>query len=496
MAIEVGTFEDIYPSRFISFHFPNPTFSLHQEPHFSSRFLRIAVLDSPHETPPHEFTVGAMVVPKTRERDWVFCTKNGHLQLLLSSQLSRLVIVSDIPINNESLSSWAFSLSRNGDPYGPHLEKSLAPLLLALTPKAMFRDGIPSVPFISYDDGVIRGLVLEQSSGPIVGDMVIENVEIDPNCKEVDFSDEKTEMSEFRRRLRFKRMPNLVQTEVPLMPLNSCSDLVAEFRLELGFLVHPYLSPMAAGLVLVSPLMEKLLNVGKGPLLLCIGVGGGALLMFLREHFEKIEILGVEIDEMVIKIAKKYFGLIEDEQLQILLGNGIEMLKYMGSKAVSNGLGPTNLVTIWHEIIASESSSCRTFLQSKIGKKLEKKGFGLSQFHVITIDVDSGDATMGLSAPPMEFIERSVLLATRLALHEHGILVLNVLPSSKSFYIDLVCSLKEFFAELYQIEVSNGENYVIIATCSVIGSIAKDGPIVEKLKQVIPRRYMDQITQI
>ncbi|PQQ06960.1 methyltransferase-like protein 13 [Prunus yedoensis var. nudiflora] len=77
--------------------------------------------------------------------------------------------------------------------------------------------------------------------------MVVEDVEID--------SGGEASKREFRRRLRFKRMPNLVQTEG---------------RIRSGF----------------------------RPKALCLGVGGGALLGFLKAELG-FQVVGVEADKEV-----------------------------------------------------------------------------------------------------------------------------------------------------------------------------------------------------
>ncbi|XP_062000634.1 uncharacterized protein LOC133717897 [Rosa rugosa] len=85
---------------------------------------------------------------------------------------------------------------------------SLKPLFLALSPKSKscFKHGIPEIPILSYQDNLISSLVLEKCVGCLVGEMVVEDVEID--------SGGEVSTREFRRRLRFRRMPNLIQTEV------------------------------------------------------------------------------------------------------------------------------------------------------------------------------------------------------------------------------------------------------------------------------------------
>ena len=88
------------------------------------------------------------------------------------------------------------------------------------------------------------------------------------------------------------------------------------------------------------------------------------------------------------------------------------------------------------------------------------------KFDVVMVDLDSSDVRNGVRSPPLEFIRKDVLLAAKLVLCEFGILAINVIPPSRSFYDNLVSHFQEVFHELYKIDVGNGENFVLIATAS------------------------------
>lgn len=170
MALDASTFETLTPSRFISFTIPHPS--------FSNTPLRVAVLDSPLQ-PNDVPQVGAMLVPEGREIDWIFSTELGHLQLLLSSpEISRLILIGN-------------NFMEGTLPFTPHvyhrpLECSLhlqgfevwsKPLLLALSPKSLFKRGIPEIPILSYVDNLVSSVVVHQCAGIHVGEMLVEDVE-------------------------------------------------------------------------------------------------------------------------------------------------------------------------------------------------------------------------------------------------------------------------------------------------------------------------------
>jgi spermidine synthase len=56
--------------------------------------------------------------------------------------------------------------------------------------------------------------------------------------------------------------------------------------------------------------------------ILILGLGGGAIPMFLRNHFPDIEIDVVEIDPELIELAKKYLGFCEDDKLKVHASDG------------------------------------------------------------------------------------------------------------------------------------------------------------------------------
>ncbi|KAL0403573.1 UNVERIFIED_CONTAM: hypothetical protein Sradi_1998100 [Sesamum radiatum] len=278
--------------------------------------------------------------------------------------------------------------------------------------------------------------------------MLIENVEL-----------ENDGVKEFRRRLRFKRMPNFVQTQISIRPKDeSCLGNLdtVEFELDKGVLVQPYLSPMVAGISVISQFLEGQLRDGFRPKVLCLGVGGGALLGFLKVHLD-FEVAGVEEDEVVLEVAKRYFGLGSDELIHLFAGDGVKYVK---------------------ELAKNESEK--------------------SRFHVVMVDLDSNDPTTGVCAPPKEFLRKSVLLAARAVLCKEGVLIINAIPSSKLYYERLISKFQEVFEELYEIDVGNGENFVLIATKSKTENALdfSEGAFLNKLKLVVSRSYIDSIRKI
>ncbi|XP_058087504.1 uncharacterized protein LOC131234588 [Magnolia sinica] len=513
-------------------------------------------------------------------------------------RISRLILIGNFP-RADSPQNATYTRPINDDACRIRFQQRLAPILLALSPKSAFSNGFPIIPFVTYEDDVVRSVSVFRCNGAVVGEMLVEDVEVEEE-RHVDGSDALPER-EFRRRLRFKRMPNLIQTVTRIVPNTEGFGLgEAEFQPDTSVLVQPYLPPMVAGLSLIAPYIEERVQGGTRPRVLCLGVGGGALLTFLRTQLGFFDLLGVEMDEMVLQVARRYFGLVEDEYARVCVGDGIEVIKSFARQAIHRSLvygelaqhevvdfcGDPEIVgkrvqlkcnlapgdldaDLWiqwggdfhgGEIEDRENRQCQCLDSVGAGIRLighfdttcnlasddfcnweirnavmglsnwdgsvenfnvshnsasgdfclggtgnvdmvrgpQKVGCGYSLIDVIMVDLDSSNARTRLSAPPLEFIRKPVILAARLALNECGILVMNVLPTDEYFYEGLIHLFQEVFCELYEIDAGNGENFVLVASVSPISKTGSEGgsAILEKLKQVIDGKYVNCIRKI
>uniref|UniRef100_A0ACD5ZV43 Uncharacterized protein n=1 Tax=Avena sativa TaxID=4498 RepID=A0ACD5ZV43_AVESA len=431
---ELDRLQHIEPSRFVSFSFPNPLLHDASNPYGDgdhAGFLRVAVLDSPLPTepsPPAPRTAG-MLVPAGRHRDWIFSTHAGQLHLLLSTQsqcpFSRLILVGpELSAPSPRVVSCA-AARPDPDP----ARARLLPLLLSLCPRAAFAsNSIPDVPLLSFHDDLLRLVPVQVVAGPVVGEMLVEDVAVD--CA--------PGPAELRRRLRFKRMPCLVQTQVRIARPSSAAASSASLleALEMpgsllqpevgGLLLQPYLQAMVAGLAVIASSTEEIVRSGARPRCLCAGLGGGALPMSIRMRLG-FDVLGVEADCVVLDVARNYFGLVEDEFLRVRVGDAIQVIQ---------------------DFTHQEEPDMK--------------------FSAVMVDLDSSDAMCAVSAPPLEMAHRSILVAARWILHHHGVLVLNVIPPAAdgSFYKGLTDVLRQVFSEVYEIDVGNGENFVLVAAVS------------------------------
>ncbi|NLS96274.1 MAG: fused MFS/spermidine synthase [Planctomycetaceae bacterium] len=60
---------------------------------------------------------------------------------------------------------------------------------------------------------------------------------------------------------------------------------------------------------------------------LVVGLGGGTIPQFLRRHFPDLMIDAVEIDPVVVQVAKTYFGLDPDDKLRVFVADGREFIE-------------------------------------------------------------------------------------------------------------------------------------------------------------------------
>lgn len=303
--VDRRVFENLHPGRRIVFDLPVSDYEM----------VRFVVLDSSTEW--DEVACAAMVVPTGAEDDWMYSSEGGQWQLLATAGVSRMIVVERVMlVEGFGVREGVTCLQCEDEA----LKTKLSSTVVALAPRICFRSGIPIVPFVDYTNNVIHRVVVEESYSSLTGLMVVEDIALDDSDTELLESEsfdegEKTECAHridsrrgrrldrvsYRRRLRFQRMPNLIQTEVPLViPQNLrttiareidkesvvayCEEVMSGSQIDHSFLVHKYLPPIVAGLVLAASCIEPCMERGERAKVLALGVGGGALPIFLQKH--------------------------------------------------------------------------------------------------------------------------------------------------------------------------------------------------------------------
>ena len=82
-------------------------------------------------------------------------------------------------------------------------------------------------------------------------------------------------------------------------------------------LQHPYARTMMAGLLYRPDASACLL----------VGLGGGALVRFLNHHFPELWLDVVEIDPVVAKVSREFFGTVPGPRTRILIEDGFDYLQ-------------------------------------------------------------------------------------------------------------------------------------------------------------------------
>ncbi len=88
-------------------------------------------------------------------------------------------------------------------------------------------------------------------------------------------------------------------------------DLAESHRLQ-----HPYASAMMAGFLYRPEASSALL----------VGLGGGALVRFLNHHFPGLQLDIVEIDPVVVRVARDFFGTVEGPRTRIFVADARDYL--------------------------------------------------------------------------------------------------------------------------------------------------------------------------
>ncbi|KAI0218062.1 eEF1A lysine and N-terminal methyltransferase [Lamellibrachia satsuma] len=150
-----------------------------------------------------------------------------------------------------------------------------------------------------------------------------------------------------------------------------------------------------------------------------VGLGGGILPMFIHNHFPQIYTEVVEIDPVIASLATEWFGFVQDERITLHIADGVDHIK-----------------------------------------KLAKDG---AQKHVIMLDADSKDNSLGMSGPPQAFLERDFLEAINNILDAKGVLILNLICRDQTLRSDTLKKIQAVFHQVYSCKLQDDVNEVLFA---------------------------------
>jgi spermidine synthase len=164
----------------------------------------------------------------------------------------------------------------------------------------------------------------------------------------------------------------------------------------------PYVRTMLVSLALVDAPRRVLV----------IGLGGGTLPMFLRQHYPSLTIDVVDIDPDVVEVARKFFGFREDDRLRAHVADGRKFIE-----------------------------TCE------------------EPYDLILLDAYGSDSI------PYHLATREFLVATRKALAPGGVVAGNIWgQSSNVLYDSMVLTYRDVFARVQLLGVVNAENVIVLAS--------------------------------
>lgn len=349
----------------------------------SPRFT-IYIVDIP---PKRDFMhYAAFIVPQGREAEWLFSTHDGRRKIATESKSNRLAII---------------TMHRN------HLytdlkavQDEVAEYVKNLAPKG-FNDKIL---FLSLGSEVGHRQVQYKGRSEFSGDYVIEDVEI--------FEDNKY------RRLYYLCTQLLIQSEARLKSAKSRKGKLKEV-VDLTYLRckhHFYMSIACQVTCLEAPAR-----------ILLIGLGGGGLCMFLRKFLPKADITVVDIDDHMLQVATKWFGLVQDDRLKVTILDGLDYLK-----------------------------------------QCDEKG---EKFDAILFDVDNKDTSTGMSCPPKQFLEKRIIQHVVNSLNDNGLFILNMVLRNESLRPTVLETLQSYFKTLIPYKLQEDLNEVIACSKQIDDSL-------------------------
>jgi len=338
----------------------------------------IIIVENPLKINPNKMTFSAFIVPHGREHEWLFSNEEGRDILRRNCNVDRLAIIS----------------MHRGQVYKnlKHVQQELSRLMVKIAPQGVIKRG-ETILFLSLEEQLGDRKIIMESESEHSGKFVIEEVT--------------GKNQETFRRLVFLNMPHIIQSEAKLLTENG------NVKIDYSHFHSDYISYLGLGVGIIAN------QLNKQPRILLIGLGGGVLTNLLVTSYTNINIVALEIDLAVYKIAKEAFGLIEDSRLEIKICDGLEYL----CNAVKNG----------------------------------------DKYDAIVYDIDVKDPTLGLSGPPKAFLTQDILNSVKSLIGEQGLFLLNFVCRASDVKTEILNFLKSNFKQLTSLKITEDINKVLLA---------------------------------
>ncbi|CAI5504581.1 unnamed protein product, partial [Closterium sp. Naga37s-1] len=453
----------------------------------SSAFSGVVLDATPTMLDGASLPCAVFLVPQGMNRDWLYASEEGQWQLVESANAQRLILVQQ----NEQPGQLPLTMAQ--------VQEELSPLVRQLAPEYC-RKTRYAIPYITTETAAVTGTVRAEVVSAVTGAMVVlDDVRSPPLCTRrlVFRRNPNLVQSEALLVPAPPPAPAAPQEEPRGSAGGGASDGIAkaggkkgaaggkqkqgkaaaaaaaadtaagaskkskkaaakagrkqqaaeeaggsaagEWVVEHGQLASEYHGAMLAGLSLLAPLMEARETTNAQLTAAVIGLGGGALPMFLRQHFPFTRITVAELDAVMGQVASDHFGFTQDSVLRLHIGDGVALVQSMAAPHGTQGAHQEALVD--HTVAPVQRATAALALSgsSECGGG-RQGGAGVD---VIFVDADSDDPSTGMSCPAQVFLEPHFLQSARAALNEGGMLVLNVVARASSKYKAAVAAVRQ-----------------------------------------------------
>ncbi|EYU18775.1 hypothetical protein MIMGU_mgv1a001585mg [Erythranthe guttata] len=438
-----------------------------------STFYKGILIDAQKDSGPFKAPMAVLIVPYIRVDDWLFSSEEGQNLILAKSQACRLLI-----ILLDSMNFWS-----SMEILKIELDHSLKQLIPNLSQNEV------EIPFLTVNDRIWRKFNVKQVKSTVTGPIVVDEViysNLDKYNKDLDFLSESKDLdceSEHKelvfRRLTFERSPGVVQSEALLSseetdptaePLTEENEVQKaskprkvkkkgkqkrsyfrpsrkaddadgaasrnERKVDHNYLALPYQNAIISGLMLISLHLKESSSTRGMVETVVIGLGGGLLPMFMKNWIPNLNIEVVELDQVVLDVAKEHFGFKEDENLRVRVTDGIQFVR---DKADSGAEGEST-----------------------------------SKLDILIVDVDAPNIRSALACPAADFVEESFFQNAKNCLSKEGLFVIYLGSKSSTAKVPIYSSLKKVFGKsLVSLELEEYFNEVIFA-------LKNESPITEE----------------
>ncbi|KAL0920954.1 hypothetical protein M5K25_007974 [Dendrobium thyrsiflorum] len=412
---------------------------------------KAVLLDAQQTVSPFSYNCGVFIVPKTRAREWLFSSEDGQWQIVESSKAARLIMV--------------FLNASHSHATMEAIQKDLSPLVKSLAPAKDY--GHYQIPFMMANDGVKQRKIVYQAASKTTGPIIVEDVMYDNIAEGINSNHIGSENKRFRR-LVFERSSGLVQSEALLILKPRSNSIEADKRqtslsskskkggrkrngtsissdgskdnmeIDHSSLASSYHSGIVSGLSLVACALQNAVSFQERVRVIVVGLGAGLFPTFLHICLPFLDIEVVELDPVVLELAKDYFDFKEDVRLKVHIGDGIKFIQNANVK----------------EDLSMNSEIKCSIANGKNGDMMK----------IVIVDADSSDLSFGLACPPAGFVEEAFLSSVKDFLSLGGLFVINLVSRSSTIKQMVISRLKAVFNNLFSLELEEDVNEVLFAS--------------------------------